>query len=86
MQAKRKKRLYRNIISELGSVHEFFITLCLFNFFHQSSAMILSFFFIVRINVFSATFAISDVKSRRKADENERKHRRIETRHEEHSS
>jgi hypothetical protein len=48
--------------------------------------MILSLFFIVRIDVFSATLAISNLKSREKVDENERKHRRIEMRHEEHSS
>jgi hypothetical protein len=48
--------------------------------------MILSFSFIVRADVFSATFAISNLKFRKEADENERKHRRIETRHEEHSS
>jgi hypothetical protein len=48
--------------------------------------MILSLFFIVRIDVSSATLAISDLKSRKKIDENEREHRRIETRHEEHSS
>jgi hypothetical protein len=48
--------------------------------------MILSLFFIVRIDVFSATLAISNLKSRKKADENEREHRRIEAKHEEHSS
>jgi hypothetical protein len=48
--------------------------------------MILSFFFIVRADVFSTTLAISNLKSRKKVDENEREHRRIETRHEEHSS
>jgi hypothetical protein len=48
--------------------------------------MILFFSFIVRVDVFSATFAISNLKSRKEIDENERKHRRIETRYEEHSS
>ncbi len=48
--------------------------------------MIFSFFFIVRVDVFSTTFAISDLKSRKEVDENERKHRRIETKYEEHSS
>jgi hypothetical protein len=48
--------------------------------------MIFSFFFIVRIDVFSATFAILNLKSRKEVDENERKHRRIETKYEEHSS
>jgi hypothetical protein len=48
--------------------------------------MILSLLFIVQADVFSTTFAISDLKSRKKIDENERKHRRIETRYEEHSS
>jgi general stress protein CsbA len=48
--------------------------------------MIFSSFFIVRIDVFSATFAISNLKSRKEVDKNEREHRRIETRHEEHSS
>jgi hypothetical protein len=48
--------------------------------------MILSSLFIVRTDVFSATLAISDLKSRKEADENEREHRRIETRYEEHSS
>ncbi len=59
---------------------------CSLNIFHQSSAMIFSLSFIVRADVFSATFAISDLKSRKEADENERRHRRIETRYEEHSS
>jgi hypothetical protein len=48
--------------------------------------MILFFFFIVRIDVFSATFAISNFKSRKEVDENEREHRRIETKYEEHFS
>jgi general stress protein CsbA len=48
--------------------------------------MIFSSFFIVRIDVFSATFAISNLKSRKKIDENKREHRRIETKYEEHSS
>jgi hypothetical protein len=48
--------------------------------------MIFFSFFIVRVDVSSATLAISDFKSRKEADENERKHRRIETRYEEHSS
>jgi hypothetical protein len=48
--------------------------------------MILSLSFIVRVDVFSATFAISDLKSRKRVDENEREHRRIEAKHEEHSS
>jgi hypothetical protein len=48
--------------------------------------MIFSSLFIARIDVFSATFAISNFKSRKKVDENERKHRRIETKYEENSS
>ncbi len=44
------------------------------------------FFFIVRTDVFSTTFAISNLKFRKKVDENERKHHRIKTRYEEHSS
>jgi hypothetical protein len=48
--------------------------------------MIFSLSFIVRIDVFSATFAISNLKSHKKVDENERKHRRIEAKYEEHSS
>jgi hypothetical protein len=48
--------------------------------------MIFSLSFIVRVDVFSATFAISNLKSRKEVDENERKHRRIEVKHEEHSS
>jgi hypothetical protein len=48
--------------------------------------MILFLFFIVQVDVFSATFAISNLKSRKKVDENERKHRHIETKYGEHSS
>jgi hypothetical protein len=48
--------------------------------------MIFSSLFIVRADVFSATLAISNLKSHKKVDENEREHRRIETRYEEHSS
>jgi hypothetical protein len=57
-----------------------------FQFFHQSLTMIFFLFFIVRIDVFSTTFAISNLKFRKRIDENERKHRRIETKYKKHSS
>ncbi len=48
--------------------------------------MILSLSFVVRVDVFSATFAISNLKSRKRVDKDKRESCHIEAKYEEHFS